>query len=65
MSIHSRPLNRWMARLALAAFPGFWLAGMGNRGDPLFPWSGILTSALIWPWMFAVLRDLRRRFVAA
>lgn len=51
--------------LALAAFPGFWLAGMGNRGDPLFPWSGILTSALIWPWMFAVLRDLRRRFVAA
>lgn len=49
--------------LALAAFPGFWLAGMGNRGDPLFPWPGILTSALIWPWMFAVLRDVRRRFV--
>ncbi|HMM45698.1 MAG TPA: rod shape-determining protein MreD [Candidatus Macondimonas sp.] len=49
--------------LALAAFPSYWLAGMGNRGDPLFPWPGILTSALIWPWIFAVLRDVRRRFV--
>lgn len=49
--------------LALAAFPSYWLAGMGNRGDPLFPWPGIVTSALIWPWIFAVLRDVRRRFV--
>ena len=49
--------------LALAAFPSYWLAGMGNRSDPRFPWPVILTSALIWPWIFAVLRDLRRRFV--
>jgi cell shape-determining protein MreD len=35
---------------------------MGNRGNPSFPWPGLLTSALIWPWIFAVLRHLRRRF---
>lgn len=48
--------------LAIAAFPAFWLAGMGNRGNPSFPWPGLLTSALIWPWIFALLRHLRRRF---
>jgi rod shape-determining protein MreD len=48
--------------MAVAVFPGFWLAGMGTRGQPDFPWLGLLTSGLIWPWVFALLRHLRRRF---
>ncbi|HBG29650.1 rod shape-determining protein MreD [Candidatus Macondimonas diazotrophica] len=51
--------------LSIAVFPGFWLAGMGNRSEPSFPWQGILTSCLLWPWVFAVLRHVRRRFSLA
>lgn len=35
-------------------------------GDVLPSWQGwrmVLSSAILWPWLFVVLRDLRRRYV--
>ncbi len=40
-----------------------WIKGM--LGDPPVDarfWLSPLTTALLWPWMFVMLRDLRRRF---
>lgn len=34
---------------------------LGSRAYPLWYLGGALTSALIWPWLFVVLRDLRRK----
>jgi len=34
----------------------------GNPPQQLAYWLPVLTSALIWPWMLSLLRDLRHRF---
>lgn len=48
--------------LALYEFVLFWIRGIAGAGQPLLhSLAPIATSALIWPWLFFVLRDLRRR----
>lgn len=40
-----------------------WIKGAtGAAPDALSYWLTALTSALLWPWSFMVLRDLRRKF---
>lgn len=34
----------------------------GNPPQGLYYWLPVLTSAMIWPWMLSLLRDLRHRF---
>jgi len=52
--------------LALVAFVQFfvlWIKGIIGQGPTSWQyWLPTLTSALIWPWLFVILRDLRRRF---
>lgn len=37
---------------------------LGSRAYSWFYLGGALTSALIWPWLFVILRDLRRKALA-
>ena len=49
--------------VALELLLVFWIDGIIGRAPGTFLfWAPALTSALIWPWVFVVLRDLRRRF---
>jgi len=44
----------------------FWIKGV--RGIPVEGWAyltGPLTSVVVWPWLFIVLRDIRRKFSIA
>lgn len=53
-----------LAAVALYEFVIFWTDGIAaTRAD--LRWGPILTTALIWPWLFEVMRSLRRRFKAA
>ncbi|HLU61094.1 MAG TPA: rod shape-determining protein MreD [Gammaproteobacteria bacterium] len=48
--------------LGLYEFVLFWIRGIAGVGQPLFhSLAPVITSALVWPWLFLVLRDLRRR----
>ncbi len=41
-----------------------WIEGMMGRSTPLLAFFGApLVGMLIWPWMFVVLRDLRRKAI--
>ncbi|MDH5710479.1 MAG: rod shape-determining protein MreD [Gammaproteobacteria bacterium] len=41
-----------------------WVSGiMGHAPDTWLYFMPSLTSALIWPWVYIILRDLRRKFV--
>lgn len=43
-----------------------WVSGMvGRAPDLTLYFMPALTSALIWPWLFIVLRDLRRKFMVS
>ena len=50
-----------VALVALYEFVLFWTDGIsGARSHPR--WEPIITTALLWPWVFVVLRQLRRNF---
>lgn len=50
-----------MALVGMYEFVLFWTDGIaGSRAG--FRWQPVLTTALLWPWVFAVLRGVRRRF---
>ncbi len=40
-----------------------WIVAItSNNPAPWMYWSGTLVGALLWPWVYIILRDLRRRF---
>lgn len=51
--------------LALYEFALFWINGiLGVQGIGAARWFPILSSAVLWPWVFVVLRAVRRRYVS-
>ena len=50
--------------VALARLLGLWIRGATGfpPGSDLY-WSPILTSALVWPFVYHILRDVRRRWL--
>ncbi|MGD2082309.1 MAG: rod shape-determining protein MreD [Chromatiales bacterium] len=49
--------------LALERLLSLWIIGATGRPAPsLMYWMPVLVGMLLWPWMFIVLRDIRRRF---
>ncbi len=49
--------------LALERLLSLWIIGItGFPTPPLRYWTPALVSTLLWPWVFIVLRDVRRRF---
>jgi rod shape-determining protein MreD len=67
-----RVLPPWQQALSLfpivAAYQMLVLWTSGIRGLPVDGWAYLtapLTSMLLWPWVFIVLRDLRRKFSVA
>lgn len=52
--------------LAVYAFILFWIGGVvGAMSRPLVRFVPVAVSAAIWPWIYALLRSVRRRFVPA
>lgn len=52
--------------LSLYAFVLFWVGGLsGEMTRPLVRFLPIATSVVLWPWIYALLRAVRRRFVPA
>lgn len=52
--------------LTLNAILLFWIGGIaGHMTRPLDRFIPVIISALIWPWVYALLRRVRQRFVAA
>jgi rod shape-determining protein MreD len=51
-----------MSVIAVYEFLLFWAEGATAAQVPPYPWPAILSSGLLWPWVFAALRGLRRRF---
>ncbi len=48
--------------LALYEFLLFWIRGIAGASQPLFySIAPIVTGALVWPWLYFLLRGLRRR----
>jgi rod shape-determining protein MreD len=49
--------------IALCQLLVVWVRGIvGQAPDSWLYWIPSITSALIWPWMFLLLRDVRRKF---
>lgn len=49
--------------LALERLLSLWVMGAtGYPTPPLLYWAPALVSMLLWPWVFIILRDIRRRF---
>jgi rod shape-determining protein MreD len=52
-----------LALLALERLLSLWITGAtGRPTPPLEYWAPALVGMLLWPWVFIILRDLRRRF---
>lgn len=52
--------------LALYEFVLFWIRGVAGGGQPLFhSLAPVVTGALVWPWLFFLLRGLRRRHMVS
>ncbi len=52
-----------MMLIAFQLLVVLWIKGViDERPGTLLYWLPALTSALLWPWLFLVLRDVRRRF---
>lgn len=52
--------------LTLYALLLFWIGGIaGHLNRPLDRFVPIIISALIWPWVYAILRRVRQRFIPA
>lgn len=48
--------------LTLYLLPTLWVSGMmGLPPQGAISWFPILTSILLWPWLFIILRDIRRK----
>lgn len=63
-----RMFPRWQQAVTVLVLIGFadllvlWIKGAtGNPPQTWAYWMPAVMSAIIWPWIFAVLRDLRRR----
>ncbi|MDP7521533.1 MAG: rod shape-determining protein MreD, partial [Arenicellales bacterium] len=51
-----------MALIAVDVALVTWIHGiLGTRSPSLGHWWPVVIGALFWPWVFLVLRDLRRR----
>lgn len=68
LHLQIRVFPLWQQTLTIAAFLGiyeflmFWIDGIsGHAVAPEDRWAPVITSALLWPWVFVILRDLRRR----
>lgn len=49
--------------IALEQMISLWIRGItGKPPQTWIYWMPALTSMLLWPWLFVILRDLRRRF---
>jgi len=49
--------------LVIERMPAFWLMGMMQTPPPLLSyWITPLIGAIIWPWLFVILRDIQRYF---
>lgn len=52
--------------VALSQLLAVWVKGIiGEAPDTWLYWMPSVTSALLWPWVFVVLRDVRRKFGVA
>lgn len=52
--------------LCLYTFILFWIGGLsGEATRPLVRFVPVATSVLLWPWIYWLLRAVRRRFVSA
>lgn len=52
--------------LCLYAFVLFWIGGLaGEMTRPTARFIPVLTSVILWPWIYGLLRAVRRRFVPA
>jgi rod shape-determining protein MreD len=48
--------------LCLHALWTLWVRGIaGHSTQPSVYWLPVLTSVILWPWLFVILRDLRRK----
>lgn len=72
LHLQIRVFPLWQQTLTITAFIGiyeflmFWIDGISSAAvAPEDRWAPVITSALLWPWVFIVLRDLRRRQRAA
>lgn len=51
------------ALLAVHEFIVLWMEGLtGSLPDLNTAWGPVITGALLWPWLFHILRSIRRRF---
>ncbi len=64
-----RVFPRWqqalsiMALLIIAQMLVMWINGIvGHKGNSWLYWLPTLSSTLLWPWVYLILRDLRRHF---
>lgn len=64
-----RLFPRWKQSFVVSVLVGiylltnFWLRSIDTTVERYFSyWIPMLTSALLWPWLFVLLRDLRRQF---
>lgn len=52
--------------LAIYEFALFWIRGIAGVGQPVFySVAPVVTGALLWPWLFFMLRGLRRRHLVS
>lgn len=52
--------------LATYEFALFWIRGIAGVGQPVFySIAPVVTGALVWPWLFFLLRGLRRRHLVS
>ena len=52
-----------MGFMTLYALLVLWISGfLEVRTSHWYQWLPVVTSALIWPWLFIILRDVRRHF---
>ncbi|MEY6432287.1 rod shape-determining protein MreD [Thioalkalicoccus limnaeus] len=58
-------LSIWMLLLVERLLFLWLLVATGQPLPPPVYWAGTVTGMLLWPWLFVVLRDLRRRFRVA
>ncbi|KPL28460.1 MAG: rod shape-determining protein MreD [Acidithiobacillales bacterium SM1_46] len=68
MHLRMRMFPRWqqavavMLLLALDQLLVLWIRGAAGRApETLFYWTPSVVGMVIWPWLFVILRDVRRR----
>jgi rod shape-determining protein MreD len=68
LHLNLRMFPRWqqavavMFLLALNQLMVLWIRGQAGRApETLYYWTPSIVGALMWPWLFVILRDIRRR----